>query len=87
RPSGKWVAEARDPHSRRRIWLGSFNTPEEAARAYDAISRKFRGSAAKCNFPEGPDGIADNNVLLTELMDVRGRSIAQAALTFERYGP
>ncbi|CAI5469524.1 unnamed protein product [Closterium sp. Yama58-4] len=69
RPSGKWVAEARDPHSRRRIWLGSFNTPEEAARAYDAISRKFRGSAAKCNFPEGADGFVDNNVALTELID------------------
>ncbi|KAG8491413.1 hypothetical protein CXB51_014644 [Gossypium anomalum] len=55
---GKWVSEIRLPNSRERIWLGSYDSAEKAARAFDAALFCLRGRSAKFNFPDNPPEIA-----------------------------
>uniref|UniRef100_A0A0D6R0Z4 AP2/ERF domain-containing protein n=1 Tax=Araucaria cunninghamii TaxID=56994 RepID=A0A0D6R0Z4_ARACU len=48
---GKWVAEIREPMGGKRLWLGTFNSADEAARAYDDAAQIMYGPFACLNIP------------------------------------
>ncbi|CAI9766158.1 unnamed protein product [Fraxinus pennsylvanica] len=52
---GSWVSEIRHPLLKTRVWLGTFETAEDAARAYDEAARIMCGPRARTNFSYNPN--------------------------------
>ncbi|KAF6147715.1 hypothetical protein GIB67_003046 [Kingdonia uniflora] len=76
---GSWVSEIRSPNQKTRIWLGSYSTPEAAARAYDAALICLKGSSANLNFPNTSSSLPYINAPDTIMSPKSIQKVAAAA--------
>lgn len=86
RPSGRWVAEIKDTTQKIRMWLGTFETAEEAARAYDEAACLLRGSNTRTNFvthvsPDSPLASRIRNLLNNKRKANKSCAVAEDSRT------
>ncbi|XP_044318159.1 dehydration-responsive element-binding protein 1C-like [Triticum aestivum] len=78
RRAGRWVSEVREPTKKSRIWLGTFATPEAAARAHDVAALALRGRDAYLNFADSASLLVVDPATLCTPEDIRTAAIALA---------
>ncbi|KAI3522356.1 hypothetical protein L1887_00074 [Cichorium endivia] len=71
RPWGRYAAEIRDPTTKERHWLGTFDTAQEAALAYDRAALSMKGTQARTNFVYATDHDNTNFHSLISPIDVQ----------------
>ncbi|XP_009599132.1 ethylene-responsive transcription factor ERF069-like [Nicotiana tomentosiformis] len=66
---GKYCAEIRDPFNKKKIWLGTFNTAEEASQVYQSKKLEFEGKIKMAKIAKTNKGISEKSELESKTSD------------------